>query len=116
MCCERIIRHHELPQEKLLSASFLDQRLLFRWRSVLLASECSRTTKRTTSLNYEPASTLLRKHVIKHDSGWLPTAQDREYVRSLMAAVTDPGKIANWIAPPATGTNRQPFNFEYVRL
>jgi benzoyl-CoA 2,3-epoxidase subunit B len=49
-------------------------------------------------------------------SEWLPTTQDREYVRSLMTPVTETGKIANWIAPPATGTNRQPFNFEYVRL
>src|SRR5262245_7958548 len=49
-------------------------------------------------------------------SEWLPTEQDREYVRSLMTPVTEPGKIANWIAPPATGTNRQPFDFEYVRL
>ena len=49
-------------------------------------------------------------------SEWLPTAQDREYLRSLMTPVTEPGKIANWIAPPATGTNRQPFDFEYVRL
>jgi benzoyl-CoA 2,3-epoxidase subunit B len=47
---------------------------------------------------------------------WLPTTQDREYVRSLMTPVTETGKIANWIAPPSTGTNRQPFDFEYVRL
>ncbi|MBO0724451.1 MAG: benzoyl-CoA 2,3-epoxidase subunit BoxB [Blastocatellia bacterium] len=47
---------------------------------------------------------------------WLPTAQDREYVLSLMTPVTERRKIANWIAPPAAGTNHQPFDFEYVRL
>ena len=47
---------------------------------------------------------------------WLPTIEDREYVRSLMHAVTEPGKIANWIAPPATGIKGKPFEFEYVRL
>jgi benzoyl-CoA 2,3-dioxygenase component B len=47
---------------------------------------------------------------------WLPTVKDREYVRSLMAPVTEPGKIASWIAPPKTGVNRQPLEFEYVRL
>ena len=47
---------------------------------------------------------------------WLPTMGDREYVRSLMHAVTEPGKIANWIAPPATGIKGKPFEFEYVRL
>ncbi|MBI3649737.1 MAG: benzoyl-CoA 2,3-epoxidase subunit BoxB [Acidobacteria bacterium] len=47
---------------------------------------------------------------------WLPTMADREYVQSLMVAVTEPGKIANWIAPPSSGVNNKPFDFEYVRL
>ncbi|HEY6232633.1 MAG TPA: benzoyl-CoA 2,3-epoxidase subunit BoxB [Pyrinomonadaceae bacterium] len=47
---------------------------------------------------------------------WLPTIEDREYVRSLMHPVVEPGKIANWIAPPATGIKGKPFEFEYVRL
>src|SRR5919206_334360 len=49
-------------------------------------------------------------------SEWLPTQEDREYVQSLMHPVTEPGKIANWIAPPATGIKGKPFEFEYVRL
>jgi benzoyl-CoA 2,3-dioxygenase component B len=49
-------------------------------------------------------------------SQWLPTIEDREYVRSLMHPVVEPGKIANWIAPPATGIKGKPFEFEYVRL
>ncbi len=47
---------------------------------------------------------------------WLPSIEDREYVRSLMHPVTEPGKIANWIAPPASGIKGKPFEFEYVRL
>jgi len=47
---------------------------------------------------------------------WLPTEEDRAYVQSLMRPVTEPGKIANWIAPPATGIKGKPFEFEYVRL
>ena len=34
----------------------------------------------------------------RHKNEWLPTLEDREYVRSLMHPVTEPGKIANWIA------------------
>jgi len=37
----------------------------------------------------------------RRTSEWLPTIEDREYVRSLMKPVYEPGKIANWIAPPA---------------
>jgi benzoyl-CoA 2,3-dioxygenase component B len=47
---------------------------------------------------------------------WLPTEQDRAFVQSLMHPVTEPGKFANWIAPPARGINGQPIDFEYVRL
>lgn len=52
----------------------------------------------------------------RRSTEWLPTMEDRQYVRSLMIAVTEPGKIANWIAPPATGVNNRSFDFEYVRL
>ena len=52
----------------------------------------------------------------KRKSEWLPTIEDREYVRSLMKPVTEPGKIANWIAPPASGIKGKPFEFEYVKL
>ena len=48
---------------------------------------------------------------------WLPTDEDRAYVTSLMGpAVVEPGKFANWIAPPPRGINGQPANFEYVRF
>src|SRR3954464_3125763 len=51
----------------------------------------------------------------KKDS-WLPTAEDRAFVASLMGRVVDPGKFANWIVPPVMGINRQPVDFEYVRF
>ncbi len=52
-----------------------------------------------------------------HKGRWLPTDEDRAYVTSLMGpAVIEPGKFANWIAPPARGINGQPADFEYVRF
>ncbi len=54
---------------------------------------------------------------IANKDKWLPTDEDRAYVTSLMgAAVTQPGKYAHWIAPPARGINNQPADFEYVRF
>ena len=47
---------------------------------------------------------------------WLPSAVDRAFVTSLMGRVVEPGKFANWIAPPVMGINRQPVDFEYVRF
>jgi benzoyl-CoA 2,3-epoxidase subunit B len=52
----------------------------------------------------------------RRSTQWLPSIEDREYVQSLMIAVTEPGKIANWISPPTTGVNNKSFDFEYVRL
>ena len=51
-----------------------------------------------------------------HRDQWLPTAEDQAFVGSLMQGVVEPGKFANWIAPPARGINGQPVDFEYVRL
>ena len=47
---------------------------------------------------------------------WLPSDADRAYVASLMGRVVEPGKFANWIAPPVMGINRQPVDFDYVRF
>ena len=47
---------------------------------------------------------------------WLPTDTDRAFVAGLMGRVVEPGKFANWIAPPVMGINRQPVDFEYVRF
>jgi benzoyl-CoA 2,3-dioxygenase component B len=47
---------------------------------------------------------------------WLPSAEDRAFVQSLMGRVTEPGKFANWIAPPERGINGKPVDFEYVRF
>ena len=61
-------------------------------------------------------------HVItqpEYDKGiptWLPTEEDRGFIRSLMQRVTEPGKMAGWIAPPDRGINNNPVEYEYVRL
>lgn len=47
---------------------------------------------------------------------WLPTESEREFVTSLMVPVTESGKFAGWIAPPARGINSNPVDFEYVKL
>ncbi len=47
---------------------------------------------------------------------WLPSEVDRAHVQSLMVGVTEPGKVAGWVAPPASGIHQQPVDFDYVRL
>jgi benzoyl-CoA 2,3-dioxygenase component B len=47
---------------------------------------------------------------------WIPSAEDKAYVRSLMHRVVEPGKMASWIAPPERGINNLAVDYEYVRL
>ncbi|HEY4003771.1 MAG TPA: benzoyl-CoA 2,3-epoxidase subunit BoxB [Pseudonocardia sp.] len=47
---------------------------------------------------------------------WLPTEADKTHIQSLMRPVYQPGKIAGWIAPPSTGINGKPIDYEYVHL
>ncbi len=66
---------------------------------------------------FDVRGNLITKEAFEQQrAAWLPSLADREYVRSLMHPVTAPGRIANWIAPPAAGIKGKPFEFEYVRL
>ncbi len=48
-------------------------------------------------------------------SRWLPTDDDNTFVVSLMAPVHEPGRMASWIAPPASGIHQKPVDYDYVR-
>jgi len=70
-----------------------------------------------SSVRIDPAGNVLSEAEWTHRHlQWLPSEADRAFVASLMGRVTQPGKFANWIAPPARGINNQPVDFEYVRF
>ncbi|WP_433755702.1 benzoyl-CoA 2,3-epoxidase subunit BoxB [Nocardia sp. CA-135398] len=47
---------------------------------------------------------------------WLPTSEDRARVAELMVPHYEPGDFAGWIAPPKSGINDMPVEFDYVHL
>ena len=49
-------------------------------------------------------------------NNWIPTLEDRAFVESLMVPITEVGKVAGWIAPPARGIQGKDPNFEYVKF
>ncbi len=59
---------------------------------------------------------ITEAHWDREHGGWLPSPEDQAYVQSLMTPVTEPGKMANWIAAPARGIHGQALDFEYVRF
>ncbi|HYS08299.1 MAG TPA: benzoyl-CoA 2,3-epoxidase subunit BoxB [Myxococcales bacterium] len=65
---------------------------------------------------FDPQGRMISEAEYKaREAEWLPTAEDRDYVKSLMHPVTEPGKVASWIAPPAKGINGRPSDFVYVK-
>ena len=46
----------------------------------------------------------------------LPSLEDRAFVQNLMQRVTEPGKMAGWLAPPERGINNLSISHEYVHL
>ncbi len=70
-----------------------------------------------TSVQTDPQGNLISEVEWEAQmNNWLPSDEDHKYVQSLMKPVTQPGKIAGWIAPPRGKINRQPFEFEFVRF
>ena len=45
---------------------------------------------------------------------WLPNPADRDHVEALMVGVTEPGRMAGWLAPPSAGIHQKPVDYEYV--
>ncbi|HSG74881.1 MAG TPA: benzoyl-CoA 2,3-epoxidase subunit BoxB [Burkholderiales bacterium] len=59
---------------------------------------------------------ISREEYDKRVHEWIPSEQDRAFVRSLMQRVVEPGKMAGWVAPPERGINNLPVDYEYVKL
>jgi benzoyl-CoA 2,3-dioxygenase component B len=70
-----------------------------------------------SSLHFDPQGHALTDEAWaarRHE--WLPSDRDRDYLLSIMnEPVYEPGKFANYIAPPIRGINRMPVHFDYVR-
>ncbi len=104
------------------------ERVVKRWNAALeeegsdfrLALPSSRFFRRQgiyADLPFGPTGELLDAATWQaRMSTWLPTAEDRAYVESLMMPVHEPGKMANWIAAPRKGINGNDVDYEYVRL
>jgi benzoyl-CoA 2,3-dioxygenase component B len=85
---------------------------------VLPSSRFNRSVGIHSGFRFDPAGEpISEEEWNRHSAKWLPTQEDRDYVHGLMSgAVTEPGKMANWIAPPRRGVKGKPADFEYVRF
>ena len=87
------------------------------FRLTLPSSRFRRAIGSWVGLPVDPQGKLLPKEEYERRlHAWVPSDDDRAFVRSLMQKVTEPGKMAAWIAPPDRGINNQPLDYEYVHL
>ena len=104
------------------------QRGLARWNQVLESHGVeyrftlphrffNRDIGTSAGISVNPQGDVITESEWQSQQGrWLPTAEDQAFVGSLMNRVTDPGKIAAWIAPPVRGIDGKPWDYEYVRF
>lgn len=105
--CERVVKRWNAALEEEGS----------KHRITLPSSRFFRRQGVYAEFEFDPEGNLISAAEYERKVGdWLPTAEDRAYVASLMKPVTEPGKMANWVAAPRKGINGQPVEFEYVRL
>ena len=68
-------------------------------------------------MKVSPAGVIVGEAGWSRDVGkWLPSKADGDFIVSLMTPVSEPGKFANWIAPPRLGIDNKPGDFEYVKI
>ena len=66
---------------------------------------------------FDPKGALISRDEFEAQKAkWLPSLADRDYVKSLMVPVTEPGEFAPWIAPPRKGVKGKGVDFEYVKF
>lgn len=67
--------------------------------------------------NFDPAGNLITPEEFEANRRkWVLRPEDNDYLLSIMKPVYEPGKFANWIAPPSKGIEGRPMEFEYVRF
>jgi benzoyl-CoA 2,3-dioxygenase component B len=77
----------------------------------------NRTVGIYTERRFDPEGNIVSEadwQSSKHQ--WLPSDEERAYVKSLMKPVYARGQYAGWVAPPLKGINALPNDFEYVKL
>ena len=89
----------------------------FKFELRLPSARFRRTVGAWANVPTDPAGNPISQEAFAAQlPSWIPSAEDRAFVASLMKPVLEPGKVASWIAPPDRGINNMPVDYEYVRV
>jgi benzoyl-CoA 2,3-dioxygenase component B len=124
----------EIPLRRAMNALLLDSyyadcvRIVDRWNRMLVKHGIEqKITLPSLRFNrqigihggksYDPqGQPIPAEESARRRTEWFSSDDERAYVKSCMVQVLEPGKFANWIAPPATGINEKPVDFQYVQF
>lgn len=97
--------------------SVLDEHGITGFRFKLPSQRFNRQIGEYANHRFDPEGNLVSQATWDANKDhWLINDRDRAYIASIQKPVTEPGKMANWIAPPKQGIKGRPVEFEYVRL
>jgi len=89
----------------------------YEFRLALPSSRFRRTVGVWAGIHTDPQGRpISAEESTRRQWDWLPSADDRGFVGSLMQRVSEPGKMAGWLAPPEIGIDNRPLAYQYVRL
>ena len=128
------MEEREVPLRRAMNALLLDayiadcRRIVSRWNRdlksidvdweiVLPDKKFHRNQGVCAHYKFSPEGEMISEADWTHRcTDWLPTQEDRDYITSCMLKVLEPGKFANYIAPPQHGADDKPLDFEYVKF
>jgi len=70
-----------------------------------------------SEINFDTEGNIISKEKYENNkSSWIPSQSDKDFIKSLMVQVTEPGKTASWISSPSRGINNLDINYGYVDI
>jgi benzoyl-CoA 2,3-dioxygenase component B len=95
----------------------LIERAGYAFRLALPSTRFRRSIGSWVNVPVTPEGKLVsREEYDRRLTEWIPSEEDKAFVRSLMQRVVEPGKMARWVAPPDRGINNLPVEYDYVHL
>ncbi len=125
---------YEVPMRRAMNAVLRDsyvadcRKAVVRWNKILAKEGCplqiklpserfNRSVGSFVTGRFDPDGNILTEQQWEsRRDDFIPTRKDRDRVKEIQVLVTERGKFASWIAPPARGIHGQPIDYEYVRL
>ena len=94
---------------------FPDGTCVLRWDTAVNSTTFYASINDVEYLHGHAGRTRIVWDDVQH-SGLSPLERARRFVESLMVGVYERGKMAGWVAPPATGVHAKPVDFDYVQV